>query len=77
MEKSPITFIVGRIAWKFSHKEFCLGVSDVVQWIKNTTASAQVAAEVLIPSLAGHSGLKDLATGVARFSPWSGNFHMP
>ena len=34
------------------------GVPAVVQWVKNLTAVAQVAAEVRVPSLAQHSGLE-------------------
>ena len=30
----------------------------MVQWVKNLTAVAQVAAEVRVPSLAQHSGLE-------------------
>ena len=36
-----------------------VGVSTVVQWLKNPTAVAQVAAEVRVQLLAQHSGLKD------------------
>ena len=37
------------------------GVLGVVQWVKNPTAVAWVVAEVWVPFLAWHSGLKDLA----------------
>ena len=33
----------------------------MAEWVKNQTAAAQVTAEVWVPSLAWHSGLKDLA----------------
>ena len=38
-----------------------IGVPAVVQWVKNLTAAAWVTAEVPVPSLAQHSGFKDLA----------------
>ena len=54
----------------------------MVQWVKNLTVVAQVAAEVRVPSLAQHSGLKDLALLQLQHSlhpwlglnPWPGNF---
>ena len=35
-----------------------LGVRSVVQWVKNSTSAAQVAAEVQVQSPNQHSGLK-------------------
>ena len=54
------------------------GVPTVTQWIKNLTAAAQVAVEV-VSSQTQQGGLKDLALLQLwlRFSPWPGNFHMP
>ena len=58
------------------------GVPSVVQWVRNLTVAAQVAAEEQVRALAGYSGLKDLALlqvwcrPQLRFSPWPGNFHM-
>ena len=43
------------------NKESKGGVPAVAQWVKNLTAVAQVAMKVWVRSLAGHSGLKDLA----------------
>ena len=50
----------------------------MVQWAKNPTAVAWVAAEGLVRSLAWRSGLKDLVLPQLQlsFSPWPGNFHM-
>ena len=42
-------------------KNALFGVPTVVQWVKNSAASAQVAEEVHVQSLAWHSGFKDLA----------------
>ena len=39
-----------------------------MEWVKNLTAAAQVTVEVQVPSLAGHSGLKDLVLP----QPWLG-----
>ena len=44
----------------YAIKNILLGVPAVVQWVKNPTAVAQVAAGVQVQSLALHSGLKDL-----------------
>ena len=50
----------------------------MAQWVKNLTVVAQVTAELLVPSVVWHSGLKDLVLPQLqlRFNPWSGNFHM-
>ena len=44
----------------------------MVQWVKNPTAAAQVAVEVLVQSPAQHNGLKDSARPQLqfRFNPW-------
>ena len=39
---------------------FDVGVSPLVQWVKNPTAAAQVTLEVWVRFPAWHSGLKDL-----------------
>ena len=50
----------------------------MAQWVKNLTVVAQVTAELLVPSVVWHSGLKDLVLPQLqlRFNPWSGNFCM-
>ena len=58
---------------------------QLVQWVKNLTAVAQVAAEVRIESSAQPSRLKDPVLLQLRcrshlwlrLNPWSRNFHMP
>ena len=68
-----------------SLKEVWYGVPAVVQWVKNPTVAARVAAEARAQFPALHSGLKDpvlpqlwcrsqLRLG---FNPLPGNFHMP
>ena len=57
----------------------------MVQWVKDPSAVAWVAAEGRVQSLAQHSGLKDLMLLQLRcrlqlwvgFNPWSGNLGMP
>ena len=57
----------------------------MVQWVKNLTEVAQVAAEAQAPSPAQYSGLKDLALLQLQcrsqlqlgFNPLPRNFHMP
>ena len=49
-------------------KFFHLGAPAVVQWVKNPTAAAWVAAQVRIRSLAHCSGLKDPGFAAATFS---------
>ena len=61
-----------------------LRVPAVAQWLKNPIAVAQIAVEVLVQSLAWHSGLNDPALLQLqhrlqlqlRFFPWPENFHM-
>ena len=62
-----------------------LGVSAVVQWVKNQTAATRVAALApQVPSSAQHSELRDPALPEVwqwcqlqlGFSPWPRNFHM-
>ena len=61
------------------------GVPAMVQWVKNLTAVARVAAEVQVPSPAWCSGLKNLVLPQLccrsqlqlGFDLWPGNFHMP
>lgn len=62
-----------------NEKNECLGVPIVAQWVKKSTAVAQVAAEVWVGSTARHSGLKDLALQQMwhRAQLWPGNFLMP
>ena len=50
----------------------------MVQWVRNPTAAAWVAAEVWVLSPAQHNGLQDLVVLQLwlRFSPWPGNFQM-
>ena len=48
----------------------------MVQWVKNPTAVAEVAAKMKVGSLAQHSRLKDLALQLG-FSPRPRNYHMP
>ena len=50
----------------------------MARWIKNPSASTQVAKEVQVQSLDGCSGLKDavLLQPHLRFSPWPKNFRM-
>ena len=57
----------------------------MVQWVKNLTAAAWVAAEVQVCFPVQHSGLKDpvllqLWHGLQlqlRFNPWPGSLNMP
>ena len=53
-------------------------VPAVVQWVKNPTAAARVAAEAQIQSPAQGSGLKDLSLPWLRLglNPWPRNFHI-
>ena len=61
------------------------GVPAVVQWVKNTTAVAQVTVWSQVQSLTQRNRLKDptllqlwqRSQLQLRFSPLSGNFHMP
>ena len=50
----------------------------MAQWVKNLTVVAQVTAELLVPSVVWHSGLKDLVLPQLqlRFNPWPGIVHM-
>ena len=48
-----------------------MGVSAVVQWVKNTTALALFSAEAWTGFLAHHSGLKDPALLTAKVWIWS------
>ena len=57
----------------------------MVQQVKNLTAAAQADAEVQLPFLAWHIGLKDPVLPQLQcrsqlqlgFNPWPRNFHMP
>ena len=61
-----------------------LGVSAVVQCVKNPTAAAQVTAEARVQSLAQHSGLRIKCCHSYRVGrscgsnsiPWPGKFHV-
>ena len=61
------------------------GIPTIAERVENLTAVALVAVEVLVPSLAWCSGLKDPALPQLRhrsqlplkLNPWPGNFHMP
>lgn len=56
-----------------------LGIPTVVQWVKNMTAVAQVAAEAWVRSPAPCSELKDpvLLQLWLRFNLWPEHFHLP
>ena len=62
-----------------------MGVPTVVQWVKNLTVMAWVAAEAQVQYPAWHSGLKDLAMPKLQhrlklwlgFNSWPGKFHVP
>ena len=57
----------------------------MAQWVKNSTAAAQVTAEAWVQSPAEQGGLKDSVWPQLQcrsqlqlvFSPWPGNFHRP
>ena len=55
-----------------------LGVTAVVQWVKNPTAAAQVTLEVQVQSMASQrvKGSALLQLQLRRFDPWPGNFYM-
>lgn len=55
------------------------GVPTMVQWVKNPTAAAQVAAGARVWAPAWHCSLKDpeLRQVQLRFNPWPGNLQMP
>ena len=60
-----------------SNKIIVLGVPIVLQWVKNPTAMAQVAAEAWVQSPAWYSRLKNpLLQLWLRFNLWPRNFHM-
>ena len=51
--------------WLKRKKNLSKGVPDVVQWVKNLTAVAQVAADVQIQSLVWYSELRYLVFAAA------------
>lgn len=53
------------------------GVPAVTQWIKNSTAVAQIAMKAWVRFLAQNSELKVLPQLQLRFDFWPGNCHMP
>lgn len=57
----------------------CLGVPAMVQWLKNPTAAARVAAEPWVQSPAQHSRLKNLGLGQLRQKSqlWPESDHRP
>ena len=69
--------------WSHLIKRSFGGVLTVAQWVKNLTATAQVAAQVWSGSRAPHRGLKGVAAaaaqlaGAAQIQSLARNSHMP
>ena len=49
-----------QMIYPVANRIFIIGVPTMIQWVKNPTVAAQVAAEAQVGSLAWRGGLKDL-----------------